>query len=662
MALAYDPAYAIDDDEEAPVAPAPAPVAEPAAEPTTEPVPEREPVLEEPGADKLEPVTPKPATRPTGPMVYDPSLTFDPAHLPDPPPEAEAKDEGGGGFWAQLANASTQAVASTGVTAQMFNDLAGGDQNNAAGQIGKWIEEAATLGPGYQPKIEDFTKIGSFSDASLYVRESLGAGVGSMVAPFLAFITGSAAGTPVLGVTAALATTFSQNAAESYKALHADPEIQKALAEGKISRQQIAAVATGTGGVMASLDAVGLNKLAKITGIGGELLGKAAKEVARKTLVRRVLEGGATEGATEMAQNIVQEATRMASGGEKDLDEAAIRSINALFTGAIPGAAISAKGKSSGKPAGQTGNEGDGTVTDDQTKPETAPGAGGPGTAQGAPPAQPAGGGDTGGEDETKPEVKQHIGTSTPMQERVTELRKQNPGWTLGRAFAEAQRERTEAERPPVAPGVDPDLGAAAEATTGAAPNEFASRAEAPGQPIAGMTAEQTEADELGMSVEQYRETIARAGAAPAAEPVIPSRPHRAGPRRPRRVRHRVCRTRQRSRYRRSLPRFAASSPPQVRQLSRQGSTRQPRLRLPKFRHRRLLHLSHHRLHLLQLPRPRRHLRRARSRPRLLSPSQSSRVHLLSSSRVRSCRRPRRRHNSRRGTISSRSNAKPKPR
>lgn len=431
----FDPSY-LTEDERPEVEPSPLPpLGGEVAAPVREPVPARTPVSsprDPPITDDNQPPsagTPSTSTSSRG-SNFDPSFLLEERDLqPIGRPVGAKPPDKPDDHWAITRGVVTglgQAPSTMGWAITGLNDLAGGDPNNAFAKAAKSLQQSGdTTGGGYEMQVGDYSKIGSIGDAWTYAMESIGQGIGSSLTTLGGAAVGGGIGavTPVPGGAAvgAIAGGFAANQIQAYggmlQQLHEDKDIQKMLADGTITRSELAGVAIPPSIGIAALDTAALGKLAKMTGIGRDVLEQGAKAAVKEGIKAGLLrvgkgaaEGGATEGVTEGVQQAIGNFVQKTVSGKGWDDEDTKATVDAAFRGLIPGGAFGAAANMrGGKPGaapkrhGTTGTGED--VPDEVVKPETDPGTSTPGQPGGTPPKEPPNAPETATPDEKKPDI-----------------------------------------------------------------------------------------------------------------------------------------------------------------------------------------------------------------------------------------------------------------
>ena len=210
-----------------------------------------------------------------------------------------------------------------------------------ANKVKEWGNQGADT---RQPNVPSITSIRTDSlsnligDAADYAGYLIGSGVGTSAPSVAAGVAGAAATRSPLGFLASAAgPSYVQNLGDTYGALLENEGVQKAIAEGKITRKQVASIAAEAAVPMAALDAVSLEKVIGLSAPG-------LKQTIVKRLAERVLTGALTEGTTEGVQQVIQEAAIDVAGGDKTLAQQTVSVIDNAIGGALAGGTMGAGG------------------------------------------------------------------------------------------------------------------------------------------------------------------------------------------------------------------------------------------------------------------------------------------------------------------------------
>lgn len=208
-----------------------------------------------------------------------------------------------------------------------------------AAQVKEWGKQGSET---RQPSVPSFTSIRTDSlsnmigDAADYAGYLIGSGVGTSAPSIAAGAAGAAATKSPLGfIASAAGPSYVQNLGDTYGALLENEGVQKAIADGKLTRKQVASIAAEAAIPMAALDAVSLESVVGLNATG-------LKQTIVKRLMQRVITGGLTEGTTEGIQQVVQEAAIDVAGGDKTLAQQAVSVIDNAIGGALAGGTMSA--------------------------------------------------------------------------------------------------------------------------------------------------------------------------------------------------------------------------------------------------------------------------------------------------------------------------------
>ncbi|TPN11739.1 LPD5 domain-containing protein [Mesorhizobium sp. B2-1-2] len=193
-----------------------------------------------------------------------------------------------------------------------------------------------------QPNVPSFTSIRTDSlsnligDAADYAGYLIGSGVGTSAPGIAAGVAGAAATRSPLGfIASAAGPSYVQNLGDTYGALLENEGVKKAIADGKMTRKQVAGIAAEAAIPMAALDAASLEGVIGLNATG-------LKQTIVKRLMQRVVTGALTEGSTEGVQQVIQEAAIDVAGGDKTLAQQAVSVIDNAIGGALAGGTMSA--------------------------------------------------------------------------------------------------------------------------------------------------------------------------------------------------------------------------------------------------------------------------------------------------------------------------------
>jgi hypothetical protein len=202
--------------------------------------------------------------------------------------------------------------------------------------IQEWGRAISRGGEARIPKarVPSFTDIKSLSDLGSYAGYQAGAALGTTAPSLLvggagALMTG---GNPLVGLfLGAAGPSYVQNFGDLYGSVRDDPDIQKAISEGKASAKGTAQVAAMAAVPMAALDAFGIQSI----------LGKTVFAEAKQRLVKRIahgiVTGAITEGTTEGLQEAISQWAQAELGSRSPLAAKAISVIDNAIGGALGG-------------------------------------------------------------------------------------------------------------------------------------------------------------------------------------------------------------------------------------------------------------------------------------------------------------------------------------
>jgi hypothetical protein len=268
--------------------------------------------------------------------------------------------------------------------------------------------------PAEEPaEMMDISEIEGFGDAWEFFKEASGQTLGSLAAAGTVGVPvggtiGAAAGAPAGGVGAipgaiagagyATSAAFvSMGVGGTYQDLIRDEGVQRSLADGSLTPNQVFATAGLAGAAVGALDAIPAGKVFK------QVTGGLTKEVAKKTLKSIVIGGlktGGEEGATEAAQQAISEFSQAVAGGDYKTAERLWSVLNAGVSGAVGGTGPGLVGEASERntpvevpPKVDDQPDVAATTQPEGTSAETSPAAGvpTPGTTSAATPPPPAG-------------------------------------------------------------------------------------------------------------------------------------------------------------------------------------------------------------------------------------------------------------------------------
>jgi hypothetical protein len=208
-----------------------------------------------------------------------------------------------------------------------------------ANQVKEWGNQGAET---RQPNVPSFTSIRTdglsnmIGDAADYIGYLMGSGIGTSAPSIAAGVAGAAVTKSPLGfIASAAGPSYVQNLGDTYGSMLQNDGVQKAIADGKITRKQVASIAAEAAIPMAALDSVGMEKVIGLNATG-------LKQAIVGRLVQRVVNGALTEGVTEGVQQVVQEAAIDVAGGDKTLAQQAVSVIDNAIGGAVAGGPMGA--------------------------------------------------------------------------------------------------------------------------------------------------------------------------------------------------------------------------------------------------------------------------------------------------------------------------------
>lgn len=185
----------------------------------------------------------------------------------------------------------------------------------------------------------------SFTDPSdflNYLGETIGQAAGSSAAPLASGAAGGVlgssagpAGTAVGATAGALSANMVMGIGQMRNGLAEDPEIQKLLADGTLTRKQLAMYSISGGALIGGLEQFGSEKLMATAGVD-TLLTKAVKQ----SLLKAIASNSLTEGFTETAQQVVQEVGTVLAGGDLDFAKRAMSVIESGIGGFFGGGGV----------------------------------------------------------------------------------------------------------------------------------------------------------------------------------------------------------------------------------------------------------------------------------------------------------------------------------
>ena len=166
---------------------------------------------------------------------------------------------------------------------------------------------------------------------------ALGTSAGALTSP----VTGPV-GPVAGGLLAATSMSAIQNYADVWQGFKEDPGIRKALADGKITLQQLSNYALATGLVVSTVDVASLGKITKrLPGAGAAVEGveNQIKRFAIQAIAKDIAEGAITEGTAEAIQSVIAQGAEIQLGDYTNVDAAnrVIRVIDEFFGGAFGG-------------------------------------------------------------------------------------------------------------------------------------------------------------------------------------------------------------------------------------------------------------------------------------------------------------------------------------
>jgi hypothetical protein len=216
------------------------------------------------------------------------------------------------------------------------------------GDISKW---GAKKLKGYQAKAGSITDVWKAPSKTLdYLSYGLGQGLSSIAPGFVGMIAGGAAGSvagmPLLGAVAGVSMpSYIQNYGDVYGSAKEDAGITKRVNAGEISKADVAKVAAIAAIPMAILDSLsllttaGLSKAAAAAA-KAELRKMLIDSVVKKSLMRAVGKGMATEGITEGIQEVISQWAQDWLGSETSKSDKFIKVVDNAILGSLPGGAI----------------------------------------------------------------------------------------------------------------------------------------------------------------------------------------------------------------------------------------------------------------------------------------------------------------------------------
>ena len=269
------------------------------------------------------------------------SRTFQLEEAPTPVPakvEAPVAEPGFGSSYGVVRGAVQGlggTVGSWGGTLDVFNTLAQDSApDSTVAKLAKELHAAQQkIGTGYERQEPSIADVGGIGEAWTYAMESLGQGLGSMVAPLVGGIAGAAVGNVPGAIVGAGATGIFGGVGDMNNALLEDKGVKEALASGSISKKQAAMIALLGGGAIGALDSFGAFKA---SGLGKEVI----QAELTKRVVQGIREGIFEEGGTEALQEVISQTLQGVTGGNADLVNRAISVVDATFGGILGGGTV----------------------------------------------------------------------------------------------------------------------------------------------------------------------------------------------------------------------------------------------------------------------------------------------------------------------------------
>ena len=299
---------------------------------------------------------------PTNPKIdyFDP-LSYS-RHRPELPPSPVERGEGGftmmspaKEFGKGLYNALTSGnFEMFGEYLEMQSILAGKESD---GSVGRRITDWAKSGREDSEPPVSWEEAEGFLGTLAYAGGLMGSGIGSTIPPLIAGIGGAIAGAKVGGVSGAMVAGPAGAAAGATaggmvggaagaftvgNVLNTGEAYRQFKDEG-IPEDRAAKWAATVGPLISAIDTVGLGKVVDAAGakkIKGQAIGNIAKQFAKG-----YAEGATTEGATEMVQSSIREATAAYLTGNVDLQRRAGSLLEEGFAGALTGGGIAGAGR-----------------------------------------------------------------------------------------------------------------------------------------------------------------------------------------------------------------------------------------------------------------------------------------------------------------------------
>jgi hypothetical protein len=207
-----------------------------------------------------------------------------------------------------------------------------------ANKVKAWGDQGSETRQPSVPSVASIRLSHLIGDAADYAGYMIGSGLGTSAPSIAAGVAGAAATKSPLGfIASAAGPSYVQNLGDTYGALLENQGVQKAMADGKITRKQVASIAAEAAIPMAALDAASLEGVIGLNATG-------LKQTIVKRLMQRVITGALTEGTTEGIQQVIQEASIDYAGGDKTLAQQAVSVIDNAIGGALAGGTMSAGG------------------------------------------------------------------------------------------------------------------------------------------------------------------------------------------------------------------------------------------------------------------------------------------------------------------------------
>lgn len=211
------------------------------------------------------------------------------------------------------------------------------------GQLSKWTD--ADL-KAQAPRVAGVENIRTDSfgnmlqDVGSYAGYAVGQTAASILPTAAGAVVGKVVGAPlgpigstITGVGGATIPAFMQNYGDVRSSSLEDKDIQKLIAEGKLSRKTVSKITAMTAPALTALDLIpDLLAMKAITSVAKRELGKR--------IASGIAKGAIAEGTTEGLQEVTSQWARDYLGSNKTVEEKALAVINNFLGGAIGGGAI----------------------------------------------------------------------------------------------------------------------------------------------------------------------------------------------------------------------------------------------------------------------------------------------------------------------------------